>query len=140
LEEIVSTKVTCIDTHPKRPWVAAAAENGVIRIVDYAANQLVHQFSLLDLETAEKNAQMLQALAEKDPSYKGPRKPESKVSKKAIGAIKVLKFVDQDIRFAKFRQEVRRVTWRSSVSIWPCTPETPLIDSPSIQRKDTWPM
>lgn len=108
LTEIGVGKCSAIEVHPKRPWVASAAENGVIRIYDYASSTLVHQFSLLDLETAEKNAQLLQASVEKDPAYKGPRKPETKLNKRAIGSIKAIKFVDQDIRFMKFRQEVRR--------------------------------
>lgn len=109
LDELLAAKVTSQDVHPKRPWVAVSADNGTIRILDYTSNQLVHQFSLADLELAEKNAQQLQLTAERDPSYKGPRKPESKVSKKAIGSIKCLRFIDQDIRFLKFRQEVRNV-------------------------------
>ena len=107
LSEISSIRPSCIDAHPKRPWIASAAENGVVRIFDYLYNQLVHQFSLADLELAEKNAQLLQAMAEKDPTYKGPRKAEPKTNKKAIGDIKIIKFIDQDIRFNKFRHEVR---------------------------------
>jgi len=107
LSEITPIRPACIDAHPKRPWIASAADNGVVRIFDYMYNQLVHQFSLADLEVAEKNAQLLQVMAEKDPTYKGPRKPEPKTNKKAIGAINIIKFVDQDIRFNKFRQEVR---------------------------------
>lgn len=107
LVEIVSGKVSAIDAHPKRPWVASALDNGTVRIYDYESDHLVHTFSLLDLETLEKNAQLLQASVEKDPSYKGPRKPETKLNKKPIGDISAVKFVDQDIRFGKFRQEVR---------------------------------
>lgn len=107
LSELLPGKVSAVDAHPKRPWIASALENGSVRIYDYATSQVVHTFSLLDLETAEKSAQTLQMVAEKDPSYKGPRKPEVKVNKKPIGDIGVIKFVDQDIRFGKFRQEVR---------------------------------
>lgn len=107
LTEIGVGKFSCIEIHPKRPWVASAGEGGVIKIHDYVSNSVVHQFSLLDLETAEKTSQLLQASVEKDPTYKGPRKPEAKLNKKAIGSINAIKFVDQDIRFLKFRQEVR---------------------------------
>lgn len=122
LEEILAGKVLCIDTHPKRPWVAAATDNGSIRIFDYTSNQIVHQFSLADLETAEKDAQLLQATVERDPNYKGPRKPEVKVNKKAIGAIRLVKFIDQDIRFMKFRQEVRTSRFCSGLQILLCSP------------------
>lgn len=118
LTEIGVGKCSAIEIHPKRPWVASAAENGVIRIHDYVSGTTVHQFSLLDLETAEKNAQLLQAAVEKDPAYKGPRKPETKLNKKAIGSVKAIKFVDQDIRFQKFRQEVRDDDLLISVQIF----------------------
>lgn len=113
LSELLPGKVSAVDAHPKRPWIASALENGSVRIYDYATNQVVHTFSLLDLEMVEKSAQTLQLVAEKDPSYKGPRKPEVKVNKKPIGDIGVIKFVDQDIRFGKFRQEKGKadVSW-----------------------------
>lgn len=121
LNEISAGKISCLEVHPKRPWVASALDNGMIRIFDYVSNQLVHQFSLLDLETAEKNAQMLHAMVEKDPSYKGPRKPEVKLNKKAIGTIKVIKFIDQDIRFIKFRNEVRNDLTQVQGRLLACT-------------------
>ena len=103
----LSSRVVSCDFHPARPWVVTAHESGVVRIWDYDVGKVVHSFSPLNIEQNEKDMHNLLTILEKDPSYKGPRKLDNKfIEKKKYGNIKKVKFVDQDVRFFKFHQDV----------------------------------
>lgn len=103
----LAARVVSCDFHPARPWVVTAHESGHVRIWDYDVGKVVHTFSPLHIEQNEKDMYNLLSILEKDMSYKGPRKLDNKgVEKKKYGNIKFVKFVDQDVRFFKYHQDV----------------------------------
>jgi WD40 repeat protein len=103
-------KLSAVELHPIKPWVATANDLGVVRLWDYETQKLVHKFSITDLDDQEKEGQALQLSLERDPTYKGPkvmssRPPDAK--KKQIGEIKYIKFVDTEVKRLKRKIEVR---------------------------------
>lgn len=103
-------KLVSADFHPTRPWVVFALENGLVKIWNFETNELVFTFSPSNLEQSEKDAHAMYLLLEKDPLYMGPKRLETKDKpmneKKKYGPVKCLKFIDQDVRYMKYQQEV----------------------------------
>jgi hypothetical protein len=104
-------KVSAVELHPIKPWVATANDLGVVKLWDYESQKLVHRFSITDLDDQEKEGQALQQSLERDPTYKGPKVTPSRptdAKKKQIGEIRCLKFVDTEVQRLKRKIEVRQ--------------------------------
>ncbi|XP_049848920.1 uncharacterized protein LOC126316933 [Schistocerca gregaria] len=98
-----NARVTAFDVHPWHPWIACALETGIIKVFNIESGELVYQYSTVE-EVGEKEPVLYKGTIEEQ--EKSSRKPELKVAKKAIGTIKVLKFIDIRVRIAKYQEEL----------------------------------
>lgn len=108
------SRIVALDFHPTKPWVVFGNEHGIVRVWNYENGSTVFTFSSTHLEQNEKEMYNMYSMLEKDPTYMGPKRLEIKektaLEKKKYGAIKCLKFIDQDVRFMKYQYEVSVAT------------------------------